>query len=42
MNKFESNYLYYALGALSGFSEGFVPNILKSIEKDKVKPDTNN
>lgn len=34
VNESNNIYIFYAFGALSGFSESFVPNILKKIEKD--------
>jgi len=37
INKTNSYYLFYAVGALSGFSESFVPNVLKSIDKEDSK-----
>ncbi len=34
INYINNNNVFYALGIVSGFSETFVPNIIKSVEKD--------
>lgn len=35
-NEGKNDYIFFAFGALSGFSESFVPNILKKIEKENA------
>lgn len=36
LNDSDNSYVFYALACVSGFSEYFVPNILKTIEQNKI------